>query len=207
MELLFNAGKGYAVAYDRTALAYLPMVLQASSFLFNNRMDVTGTLRATSQVVPPSGSGIELLFAGGSGFLVAYDRTASTFLPMVLQASNLLVTSNMHVNGNLVVTGTCCAGPDYVFDPSFKVASIEENAAYMWKNRHLPAVGPAKTNTEGRPEINVLALSHGMLEEIEKAHIYIEQLHNEIKALKADAAEEREAFRRELAEIKKSLGK
>jgi len=108
------------------------------------------------------------------------------------------------ITGDLHVTGACC-GPDYVFDPAFKLASIEENAAYMWKNRHLPAVGPAKTTSDGRTEVNVFAQSKGMLEELEKAHIYIEQLHREIQALKLDASERDSEFRRELAEIRRHV--
>jgi hypothetical protein len=114
--------------------------------------------------------------------------------------------SGTRINGDLHVTGTCC-GPDYVFDPSFKLASIEENAAYMWKNRHLAAVGPTRTNAEGRTEVNVFAQSKGMLEEIEKAHIYIEQLHSEIKALKIEAESREAEVRRELAEIRRQLGR
>ena len=122
-------------------------------------------------------------------------------------------STGVRVTGDLHVTGACC-GPDYVFDPSFKLASIEENAAYMWKNRHLPALQPAKTTADGRAEINVFAQSKGMLEELEKAHIYSQQLHQEIRTLKAqlsarqgeqDARDRR--MQDELAEIRSRLVK
>ena len=50
----------------------------------------------------------------------------------------------------------------------------------MWQNQHLPAVGPGQVNDQGQGLINVGARSQGMLEELEKAHIYIEQLHGEM---------------------------
>lgn len=120
--------------------------------------------------------------------------------------AKLHVEGNARINGSLVVTGPCC-GPDYVFSPGFKLASIEENAAYMWKNRHLPAVGPAKTTDDGRAVVNVFSQSNGMLEELEKAHIYIEQLHKEIKSLKAEAAARDAEVREELAELRRLVGK
>jgi hypothetical protein len=121
-------------------------------------------------------------------------------------AQKLHVVGNARVEGNLQVTGACC-GPDYVFAPGFKLASIEENAAYMWKNRHLPAVGPAQTTEDGKAIVNVFAQTNGMLEELEKAHIYIEKLHNEIKSLKSDAVARDAAIRAELAALRQSLGK
>ena len=93
---------------------------------------------------------------------------------------------NTNVIGTLTVNGGPV--PDYVFDPSYKLASIEDQASYMWRNRHLPAVGPARSAPDGSGVIDVFKQSVGMLEELEKAHIYIETLHNEIKTLKSEAA-------------------
>ncbi len=111
--------------------------------------------------------------------LVGIGTTAPT--------DTLHVVGSARVVGNLHVSGSI--GPDYVFDPNFKLASIEENAAFMWKNRHLPALGPARTSEDGKGTINVYSHVNGMLEELEKAHIYIETLHKEIKSMKADLAE------------------
>ena len=117
----------------------------------------------------------------------------------------LHVVGSARVTGNLHVSGSI--GPDYVFDPNFKLASIEENAAFMWKNRHLPALGPARTSEDGKGTINVYSHVNGMLEELEKAHIYIEKLHNEIKTLKAEAAAKDAEIRAELAALRVRIGK
>ena len=82
------------------------------------------------------------------------------------------------INGNLVVSGTIT--PDYVFDDTYRLESIEEHAAFMWNNRHLPAIAPAEAATTGGHQINVGVRAQGVLEELEKAHIYIEQLHRRI---------------------------
>jgi hypothetical protein len=49
----------------------------------------------------------------------------------------------------------------------------------MWENSYLPAVGPTQENAP----INLSDKTGRMLNELEKAHIYIEQLHNTIKQL------------------------
>ncbi len=82
--------------------------------------------------------------------------------------------------------GTCDPGPcDAVFDPEvYTVPSIEDHAAFMWENKHLPAVGP----TYAGMQLNVNRKLTGMLNELEHAHIYIEQLNAYIKAQDARIA-------------------
>ena len=117
-------------------------------------------------------------------------------------------TAKLHVQGDVTVTGALhvsgpCCGPDYVFDSAYKLASIEDQAAYMWKNRHLPAVGAARTTSDGSAVVDVFSQSKGMLEELEKAHIYIEKLHREIQALRAEASERDAQGRAELSALRK----
>jgi len=74
---------------------------------------------------------------------------------------------------------------DYVFEPTYKMESIEEHAKYMWENKHLMAVPGIVKDENGQEMIEVGSHQKGILEELEKAHIYIEQLANKIKALEA----------------------
>ena len=61
----------------------------------------------------------------------------------------------------------------------------------MWTNKHLPALKSAvQIEEEGR--INLNERREQMLEELEKAHIYIEQLNNDIKLMKAENQELKE---------------
>jgi len=66
---------------------------------------------------------------------------------------------------------------DYVFDASFQLESIREHADFMWKNKHLKAIPRAKTDENDHEIIELGAHRRGIVEELEKAHIYIEQLH------------------------------
>ncbi|MFZ5801462.1 MAG: hypothetical protein ACOY3D_08855, partial [Candidatus Omnitrophota bacterium] len=72
--------------------------------------------------------------------------------------------------------------PDYVFSPDYKLESIEEHAAFMWKNQRLKGIPQVVKDKDGKYIVEVGAQSRGLLEELEKAHIYIEQLNKRIKA-------------------------
>ena len=87
-------------------------------------------------------------------------------------------SGNLTILGSIFTAGgTCGGGCDYVFNPEYDLPSIEEHAASMWELGHLPAVGPTQ---EGAP-FNLSDKTGRMLNELEKAHIYIEQLHQRLK--------------------------
>ena len=86
-------------------------------------------------------------------------------------------SGNMTIRGSLYTAGpSCAAGCDAVFDPAYNLESIEEHAENMWTSGHLPAIGA----TVPHQQINVPEKMGGMLNELEKAHIYIEQLHQKL---------------------------
>jgi hypothetical protein len=102
----------------------------------------------------------------------------------------------MTLFGTLVTGGggTCDPGPcDGVFAPDYVVEPIDEHAAYMWENQHLWGVGPTP---EGAP-INLPKKVTGILHELEKAHIYIEQLNERLKGQQQTIDE----FRARIAEL------
>lgn len=152
----------------------------------------------------------------GSGRLTITDDATAVRIPFKLSPgadNNLLrlgalASNTVDINGNLVVTGTIT--PDYVFKKGFKVPSIQEHARFMWKNSHLPKMAPAQTNASGQGVINVGQRAQGMLEELEYAHIYIEQLHGDVQDLQKDV-DKRDAelvqLRNEVAQIKAELRK
>ncbi len=72
---------------------------------------------------------------------------------------------------------------DYVFDDYYQLESIEEHSKSMWKEKHLPAVGAGEKDDRGREYVEYDSRMRGILEELEKAHIYIELLHNQNKTL------------------------
>jgi hypothetical protein len=94
---------------------------------------------------------------------------------------------DLTISGSLITTGgggLCTAADpcDAVFDPTvYKVPSIEDHAALMWENQYLPAVGP----TGADAPIDMTKKMLRMLNELEHAHIYIEELHERVKALES----------------------
>ncbi len=90
-------------------------------------------------------------------------------------------TGQVSILNGLSVTGTC-TGCDAVFQPDWDLESIAEHAASMWRNSYLPGVGPTQ---EGKVTIDMFKKTAGILQELEKAHIYIEQLHQRLERLEA----------------------
>jgi hypothetical protein len=94
--------------------------------------------------------------------------------------ANLWAT--IDANGITTLGPDCTTPCDAVFDPEvFTVPPIEERAAYMWENMHLPAVGP----TGPDQPFNLTEKTAAMLHELEIAHIYIAQQNEVIKDMQA----------------------
>jgi predicted nucleic acid-binding Zn-ribbon protein len=73
-----------------------------------------------------------------------------------------------------------------VFEPGYKLESIDEHSEFMWQEKHLPAMQKMQKDENGQEIVEIGARSKGIVEELEKAHIYIEQLNKEIVALKSE---------------------
>ena len=87
------------------------------------------------------------------------------------------------INGSIYQRGDVLSA-DYVFDSDYKLESIEEHAEFMWKNKHLKSIPAAKVDENGREVVEVGTHRKGIVEELEKAHIYIEQLKNKNETIK-----------------------
>ena len=84
---------------------------------------------------------------------------------------------DMVLSGALTTAGpTCAAGCDAVFEPDYDRLSIAEHASEMWAKGYLPAVGPTMP---GAP-LDVAEKLGAVLNELEHAHIYIEQVHEDL---------------------------
>jgi hypothetical protein len=81
------------------------------------------------------------------------------------------------IQGSVVVDGAV-EHADYVFEPDFELETIADHATFMWENKHLPALPKAPASGKGR--VDLVSHQMGVLEELEKAHIYIDQLHGRI---------------------------
>jgi photosystem II stability/assembly factor-like uncharacterized protein len=88
----------------------------------------------------------------------------------------------LDVNGSIYQRGYVLHA-DYVFEPGYKLESIEEHSAFMWQEKYLPAMPKIQKDENGQEMVEIGARSRGVVEELEKAHIYIEQLHKNINQL------------------------
>jgi hypothetical protein len=112
--------------------------------------------------------------------------------------------------GSFIDDGTQIA--DYVFENDYQIKTIEEHAKFMWRNKHLPAVSSAK-EIEEKNGYDISERREQILEELEIAHIYIEQLNKRIKELKTENEELKEkvqeidVIKEQLKQIQESLNK
>ncbi|MCO5164445.1 MAG: hypothetical protein M9939_25480 [Mesorhizobium sp.] len=132
----------------------------------------------TSLQFDPLNDGTFWNVAAGSNTAFNINRNGNATTELTLSD-----TGNMVISGTLTTGGpTCGGGCDAVFEPDYKLPSIEEHAASMWANKHLPNVGP----TAPHAPVNLSERFGEMLNELETAHIYIEQLHKRIGVLEAE---------------------
>jgi len=97
------------------------------------------------------------------------------------------INDDLDVNGKIYQRGTQIHA-DYVFEPNYKLESIDEHSEYMWANMHLKAIPKARLDENGQEIVEAGAHRRGIVEELEKAHIYIEQLHERIKMMEEKMA-------------------
>jgi hypothetical protein len=108
-----------------------------------------------------------------------------TFRISDVDSGSSVLELQMDGDGNVEIAGELVTGGGGLCDPGpcdgtfgdYELESIEEHAAYMWQNKHLWGVGPTP---EGAP-INISKKTTGLLHELEKAHIYIEELNDRLK--------------------------
>ena len=93
----------------------------------------------------------------------------------------------LDVNGSIYQRGGVLHS-DYVFKEGYKLETIEDHAKYMWENKHLTSVPKATTDNHGDEVVEIGSQRRGILEELEKAHIYIEQLNKRLKRLEEKLA-------------------
>ncbi len=140
-------------------------------------LENNGPTRLALDNTASSNAGIWRFNHASNGNLRVADGVGDTEL-------QLDADGNLTIEGAITTSGSCSGGCDMVFSSSYEVESIEEHAANMWENHHLPGVGPTR---EDGP-FNLTEKTGGILNELEKAHIYIEQLNKTLKDREAEIA-------------------
>jgi hypothetical protein len=70
---------------------------------------------------------------------------------------------------------------DHVFEPDYPLESIEEHTQFMTREKHLKAIPKASTDESGQNVVEYGSLMRGLLEELEKAHLYIAKISEVVK--------------------------
>jgi len=113
------------------------------------------------------------------------------------QEMSLDADGNMILDGTLTTQGPACgAGCDRVFTER-QIIPARDYAARMWADGHLPNVGPTGPDAP----FNMTEKLGGMLNALEHAHIYIEDLHQQNAAQEAQIAQMKAEHGRQIAAL------
>jgi hypothetical protein len=140
-----------------------------------------------------------------------YDVTSSTDRIEVTSGGNVGIgiapTSKLHVAGDIRISGgsfiddgTTLNVPDYVFEDSYKLMSMDELSSFIKTNKHLPNVPSAKDiAAQG---VNMSKFQMNLLEKVEELTLYTVSQHEQIGTLKA----QNDKLMERLAALEKAIG-
>jgi hypothetical protein len=106
----------------------------------------------------------------GIGQFGAVVGAGSGTCPTNCPQAKLHVQGNVRADGVFISNGTTLNVPDYVFEPDYKLLPLKQLAAYIEKEKHLPAVPSArdiKTNGLNHSEMQMT-----LLQRVEELTLY-----------------------------------
>ena len=178
-----NVGIGTHTPIDKFEVEGGAFTLDGAGELLAFRMRQNDTMHWTFLSAPWIGDDLRLRNELTGADVLVFDR----------ETNNVGIRTNspvgaLDVNGSIYQRGGLLHA-DYVFEPEYELESVEEHAQFMWKNKHLKAIPKASADKNGLEIVEVGSHRRGIVEELEKAHIYIEQLNNKIKNMEAQLNE------------------
>jgi hypothetical protein len=95
-----------------------------------------------------------------------------------------LLTVNGTIHSKEVKVDLSVPGPDYVFEKSYDLPSLDEVKSYIDENKHLPEVPSAKEMEKNG--INVGEMNMLLLKKVEELTLYLVEQKKEIENLKSE---------------------
>jgi hypothetical protein len=140
--------------------------------------------------VPANEVRMQIDTGGRVGINVATPQSQLDVGGDIHTSGDITLEGGITAGGAITATDVCC-GADYVFDPDYLLMPLEELAAYVGRERHLPDIpDAAEVAAHG---VNVTALQMQLLRWIEELTLHSIAQHRQVEALGevADAARER----------------
>ena len=172
-----KVGIGTLTPIDKLEVEGGAFTLDGAGLLGAFRIRQNDSLRWTFLTAPWIGNDFRLRNEVTGVDVMVFDQATNN---VGIRTNNPMGT--LDVNGTIYQRGNQLHA-DYVFEKDYLLESIDEHSAFMWQNKHLKAIPKARVDGNGREIVEVGAHRKGIVEELEKAHIYIDQLHNRIDAL------------------------
>lgn len=116
-------------------------------------------------------------FLAVGNFDAAYTMPASNSYRLIVQDG--IITEKVKV-----ALKSTADWADYVFEPSYKLMSLEKVEEFVKENKHLPNVPSAEDMSKNG--LDVSQTSAKLMEKIEELTLYMIEMNKEIKALKAE---------------------
>jgi hypothetical protein len=170
----------------------------------NEKLDVAGAANLNKGInngVALRVNGFEALWFNEDYFSWGYGGTANYFADPI-GIGTKMPKGALDVNGSIYQRGAVLHA-DYVFESDYELESIEEHSKFMWQHKHLKAIPKVDVDESGFEIVEVGSHRKGIIEELEKAHIYIEQLHKQLKTLEEKDGE----MQRRLASMESLVAK
>jgi hypothetical protein len=126
------------------------------------------------------------------GFLAIGDFAAAT--PMITVGGyRLIVQDGILTEKIKVAVKNTSDWADYVFEPSYKIMSLEQVESFVKINKHLPNVASAEEMAQNG--LDVMKTNSKLLEKIEELTLYMIEMNKTINALKIENQEIRKSLK------------
>lgn len=118
------------------------------------------------------------------GFLAVGNFDAAFAMPSPTNSYRLIVQDGIITEKIKVAVKGTADWADYVFEPSYKLMSLDKVESFVKENKHLPNVPSAEEMSKNG--LDVTQTSAKLMEKIEELTLYMIEMNKEIKALKVE---------------------